>query len=112
MHILAAGDAALPGLESTQEGFQFVVGAWQPGDFVAGEQAPPPVAESLDDMARYLLVPGIATGCLDSLQPIQIGLDLLGYERTAGWWLSRIQQAVQIDQPLPLADQLVTLGLA
>jgi len=112
MHLLAASDAALPGLEPPQERLHLVVGTRQPGDLVAGGQASPTVTKRAVDMGCHLLVPGITAVSHACQQLAQVAVDSFSNGSTAGGWFLTlsVKQPIQINQPLSLTDQLFPLG--
>ena len=109
MDILATGDAALSRFEPPQEGFHLVVGAWQTWDVVAGKEAPPAIAESLVDVSRSLPIKFVVSRLDTSDQLDEILIDPAGHLPTIHRWGGRIEDAIQIDEPLSLAYEPISL---
>jgi hypothetical protein len=91
------------------EPFQLIIRAWQAFHIVAGEQAPPEAAEDLSDVIRNLLIFGVVSAASHQINQVLIH-SLSDASASFGWIALRVQQVLQVDQPLSLSPIPLSLS--
>ena len=105
MHGLATMNLPLARAETSEERFQFIVGAIAFRPSIAREQTRPSLPKGGTDMRHHCGVDGMMLGMLFQLR--QEGFDLALDLATRGvrlpFTLGRVKQPIQLHQPVPLA---------
>ncbi len=106
MHGLATMNLPLARAETSEERFQFIVGAVAFRPSIAREQTRPPLPKGGTDMHHHRGVAGMVSGILFQLR--QEGFDLALDLATRGArlpFLWRVEQPIQLHQPVTLAAE-------